>query len=241
VFFGMPTSGLRRPAWPCSEQRAQPNHTRGSGGLPPAGVWGLGPQDNPEQERRGVLREHTSPTCAMGSGGSAPRVIRNSQKASALHEHSPPRMWRWRESNPRPLASQQGFSGRSPYRLYSTPPLSRTSRCDRPSRCLVSRRPPRPSPAVILLVDARVRSGGATGLTESLSLRQRERTRADSCRHLFVCDGWLTRSSSPSSARFPCIGVQSRDHSPPGSGTSIQYTGSPTPGHLRYAGAAGRC
>ncbi len=59
--------------------------------------------------------------------------------------------WRWRESNPRPPAIRQGFYGRSARCLYSAPPVMRTSRCDRPSCCEMSRRAPQPGPTVILL------------------------------------------------------------------------------------------
>ena len=43
--------------------------------------------------------------------------------------------WRCRESNPGPPSHHQGFSVRSPLRLCSDPPVTRTSRCDDPSRC----------------------------------------------------------------------------------------------------------
>jgi len=52
--------------------------------------------------------------------------------------------WRCRESNPGPPLLHKGFSVRSPLCLYSDPPVARTSRCDDPSRCLVSLPAPRP-------------------------------------------------------------------------------------------------
>ena len=67
--------------------------------------------------------------------------------------------WRWRELNPRPTLLREGFSGRSPLRPYSAPPVSRTRWCDRPSRCLLSLKIPRPDPSVILLADVRIRVG----------------------------------------------------------------------------------
>src|SRR4051794_11184765 len=76
------------------------------------------------------------------------------------------RRWRWRESNPRPSEHDQGFSERSPLCLCSAPPISRTSRCDGPSRCLVSRTHPRPVRAVSHLADARIRADDEPGLTE---------------------------------------------------------------------------
>src|SRR5215203_3957702 len=42
---------------------------------------------------------------------------------------------------------------------------------------------------------------------------------------LVGCNGWLTRSSLPSSARFPCLDVRSRNLSPPRRGTSPVYPG----------------
>ena len=67
-----------------------------------------------------------------------------------------------------------------------------------------------------LLADARHRAEGTPGLTAcSLLLRQRERRRADWNRRLLVCWAWFSRSSQPSSARFPWLDNRSRDHSPP--------------------------
>jgi hypothetical protein len=48
----------------------------------------------------------------------------------------------------------------------------------------VSRSVPWPDRAVILLADARIRAGGAPGLTDPLPLRQRERSQRDCCRRL---------------------------------------------------------
>ena len=52
-----------------------------------------------------------------------------------------PPWWRCRESNPGPPSHHQGFSVRSPLRLCSDPPVTRTSRCDDPSRCRCPARP----------------------------------------------------------------------------------------------------
>jgi hypothetical protein len=98
----------------------------------------------------------------------------------------------------------------------SAPPISRTSRCDGPSRCLLSLLHPRPAQEVSHLADARIRAGDEPGLTASSWLiRQRARTPADDCRQLFICNAWLTSSSLPSSARFPWPNDRSRDQSPP--------------------------
>jgi hypothetical protein len=59
-----------------------------------------------------------------------------------------PLWWRCRESNPGPPSPRQGFSVRSPLRLYSDPPVTRTSRCDDPSRCRCPDQAPRPGLAV---------------------------------------------------------------------------------------------
>ena len=75
------------------------------------------------------------------------------------------RRWRCRESNPGPPLLHEGFSVRSPLCLYSDPPVTRTSRCDDPSRCLVSLPTPRPSGQVSPLDDAGNRVGNAPGPT----------------------------------------------------------------------------
>ena len=56
--------------------------------------------------------------------------------------------WSCRESNPGPTAFPQGFSVRSSLCLYSDLLVTRTSRDDDPSRCLMSRWVPRPNPSV---------------------------------------------------------------------------------------------
>jgi hypothetical protein len=74
--------------------------------------------------------------------------------------------WRCRESNPGPPLLHEGFSVRSPLCLYSDPPVMRTSRCDDPSRCLVSLPTPRPGGQVSPLDDAGIRVGNAPGPTD---------------------------------------------------------------------------
>ena len=54
------------------------------------------------------------------------------------------RVWRCRESNPGPPLLHVGFSVRSLLCLYLDPPVTQTSRCDDPSRCLLSLSAPRP-------------------------------------------------------------------------------------------------
>jgi len=75
------------------------------------------------------------------------------------------RRWRCRESNPGPPLLHKGFSVRSPPCLYSDPPVMRTSRCDGPSRCLVSLPAPRPGGQVSPLADAGIRGGNSPGPT----------------------------------------------------------------------------
>ena len=77
--------------------------------------------------------------------------------------------WRCRESNPGPSPPCQGFSERSSLCLYSAPPITRASRCDGPSRCMIS--PPGPRDQVrlaSLLTDAGYRVEGAPGPTDPL-------------------------------------------------------------------------
>ena len=95
------------------------------------------------------------------------------------------RSWRWRELNPRPTLTREGFSGRSPLCPYSAPPVSRTGWCDRPSRCLLSLKIPRPDPSVIPLAGARIRVGRTPGLTDSLLAQA---ARAKSVRLEFALD-----------------------------------------------------
>src|SRR4051812_13117995 len=83
--------------------------------------------------------------------------------------------WRWRESNPRPSTHHQGFSERILPRLYLAPSITQTSRCDGPSRCLVSRARLRPTRAVSHLADARTRVDDEPGLTDTPSYRQAAR------------------------------------------------------------------
>jgi hypothetical protein len=122
----------------------------GSGGVPPAGVWGLGPHKTYRHEKsaRRALRAHLADS------------------------------WRCRESNPGPPSLHEGFSVRSPLCLYSDPPVTRTSRCDDPSRCVVSPSAPRPGERVSPLADAGLRVGNAPGPTAPQWIRQRERSRS---------------------------------------------------------------
>ena len=127
--------------------------------------------------------------------------------------------------NPRPTLLREGFSGRSPRRPYSASPVLRTCWCDRPSRCLLSLKIPRPDLSVILLAD--VRFGAEKDPVQRIpySLRRRGRNLAQLvCWHLFFCNGWLTRSSLPSSARFPTLDERCRDRSPPKGEQLHQHT-----------------
>ncbi len=153
-----------------------------------------------------------------GVGGSAPHSnTEHKTKVSAPREQGSPTLWRCRESNPGPPLLHKGFSVCSPRCLYSDPPVMRTSRCDDPSRCLVSLTAPRPGGQVSSLADAGLRGGNAPGPTDrQLSPRGRKQSgRATFQWHLLFCDTWLTRSSSPSSTRFPLIDSRSRNRSPP--------------------------
>src|SRR6202012_3693275 len=87
--------------------------------------------------------------------------------------------WSCRESNPGPTAFPQGFSVRSSLCLYSDLLVTRTSQDDDPSRCWCPDESRDRTHRLIPLDDARVRGEGVPGLTDQLSLRQRERSRAD--------------------------------------------------------------
>ncbi len=84
--------------------------------------------------------------CAT-AGSSSTTSPRPSTSSSACLGSKTEVLWRWRESNPRPSAPIQGFSGRSLLR-FSRPHRSRRRVGDRPSCCEVSRRIPQPGPPV---------------------------------------------------------------------------------------------
>src|SRR6476469_868478 len=110
--------------------------------------------------------------------------------------------WSCRESNPGPTAFPRGFSVRSSLCLYSDLLITRTSQDDDPSRCWCPAESRDRTHRLIPLADARVRAEGSPGLTDSPSLRQRGRSRADLNRRLIGCNdayGGLL----PAPARFP--------------------------------------
>ncbi len=206
--------------------RARAGHQTATGPVTPTRLrdrWG--------RERQSRLRSEKPWSCVEGRGFDSrhlhpvpPRRARSDDRtprgrATGSPDRDPGRTsgWRWRESNPRPSTHGQGFSERSPLRLCSTPPITRTSRCDGPSRCEMSRACPRPARTVSHLADARNRADDEPGLTATPTLLSgSEGVRAligiGAC---VVCNGWLTSSSLPSSARFPWSPDRSRDHSPP--------------------------
>ena len=86
--------------------------------------------------------ERTSSAHAVGAGcGSRLSSVAAEKGTRTLEKRERPgrrpgrSQWRCRESNPGPPSHHQGFSVRSPLRLCSDPPVTRTSRCDDPSRC----------------------------------------------------------------------------------------------------------
>ncbi len=88
----------------------------------------------------------------------------------------PSSKWRWRESNPRPSVPSQGFSGCSTCCRSTRPQRLHEHIADRPSHVNV---PPRPRGliwAVSHLADAGIWADDEPRPTETLSLRQRERT-----------------------------------------------------------------
>lgn len=93
--------------------------------------------------------DETPPPHRGGLRGLDPRNrTRNEKKRSALREQGASSKWRCRESNPGPPSLHQDFSVRSSLCLCLAPPVSRTSRCDEPSRCWMSHQVPRPDLAV---------------------------------------------------------------------------------------------
>jgi hypothetical protein len=119
----------------------------------------------PHQRRRGSHRAHCpDPTPRWRSpclrrGDTWPPVLGLADTTNAQVVDLGVGQWRCRESNPGPPSLHEGFSVRSPRCLYSDPPVTRTSRCDDPSRCLLSPPAPRPGGQVSPLADAGVRGG----------------------------------------------------------------------------------
>ena len=155
-------------------QGAKPPERGSRGRSPPGGGLGVRPPENMDE---------------------------TAEKAQAPKERGPSRRWRCRELNPGPLAYQQDFSVRSPLRLCLAPSVTRTSRGDEPSHCLLHDCSPWPGQSLSLLADAGTRAGGEPGPTETHSLRRRGRTRADWSRRLFGCDD-AYGGLSPAPARF---------------------------------------
>jgi len=100
-----------------------------------------------------------------------------------------PFLWRWRESNPRPPAWNQDFSGRSPLRPFSAPAISRTSRRAGLSHCSC-RVEPRDRALGQWPSSRRQRPGRGPARADgrSHSLRRRGRRRCAMYWHLLVCD-----------------------------------------------------
>ena len=71
--------------------------------------------------------------------------------------------------------------------LYSAPPIMQTSRCDGPSRCLLSRARPRPARTVSHLADARIRADDEPGLTDSPSYCQAARAKSRDWNRRLCC------------------------------------------------------
>jgi len=110
--------------------------------------------------------------------------------------------WRWRESNPRPSATVQDFSGCSAAVFYSAPAVTQAS-CRRAQSLFDV--PANPVTGFLGELPSRrqgperkrLRSDGLQG-----SPRRRGRSQCAVYWHLLVSEEWLTRSSSASSTRF---------------------------------------
>ncbi len=170
------------------ERGAKPQRKRGPGGEAPGGRGEAAPRQGPGAKPPGRGSRGRSPP-GGGLGVRPPEdTDETEEKAEAPKGRRPSRRWRCRELNPGPLAYQQGFSVRSPLRLCLAPSVTRTSRGDEPSHCLLHDSSPWPGLPLSLLADAGTRAGGEPGPTETHSLRRRGRTRADWSRRLFGCD-----------------------------------------------------
>ena len=95
------------------------------------------------RERFGVMRNVHEPVRAPSrwTTTSAPDLpVRGARRAGAFAVSRGPRGWRWRESNPRPLAWIQDFSGRSLLRPFSAPMIAQARHGTGLSHCECRRR-----------------------------------------------------------------------------------------------------
>ncbi len=140
---------------PTTPNTAPPSPPTTSTSPSPASYTPREPQTRPDRRQT----HKTAPALQHTSAASSP------PHSQARVRVRPP-WWRCRESNPGPPSPRQGFSVRSPLRLYLDPPVMRTSRCDDPSRCGCPVQAPRPGLAVSPLTDAGVRGGDTPGPTD---------------------------------------------------------------------------
>ena len=111
--------------------------------------------------------------------------------------------WRWRESNPRPLAWSQAFSGRSLLRHFSAPTITQASRRAGHSHCSC-RRKSRDRALGQWPSSRRQQPGRRRARTDGVShsLRRRGRTRCCWNWHLLVC-GEVYEITPPSRPASP--------------------------------------
>jgi hypothetical protein len=93
-----------------------------------------------DRESVGKRKSATSVRARAPLDGWSSRALRR----QGVREMRTPRTWSWRESNPRPLAMNQVFSGRSLSRRFSQPQHSDRHVADRLSRCRCPGQTPRP-------------------------------------------------------------------------------------------------
>ena len=168
-------------------------------------------------------------------GGSKPARTGPFRRSSDFDPVSRHRSWRrdsdtegGAESNPGPSVPSQA-SRAEPALPFSAPTV--TQACHRRRAQLLLGFPCGPRSRVTrwsLLLMPDPKSEAPPGLTDFiLLLRQQERNqRAFEFGRVYLCSAWLTRSSLPSSARFPCLDIRvEASHPLPSYGTSLAVDG----------------
>ena len=79
----------------------------------------------PDGAHEGTPRARESPRAAIRVNRTRFRV---NEISAARDELAGQTWWRWRESNPRPMTGNQGFSGRILHLIFSAPTITQTSR-----------------------------------------------------------------------------------------------------------------
>ncbi len=134
--------------------------------------------------------------------------------------------WRWGGIEPPSDGRPRGLLRAQSASYFSAPDVMQTCLPDGLSQLSVEADPLTRSTTSGSLNDARIRAGSTTradGLKVQTAIRQQERSRCDSVRHLLVCTH-RSRAERASSTRFPSIDDRRRNRSSP-----IEFFNPPPP------------